>query len=383
MYFPKPAHLLIAVLFMTGIFLPLVSGIWLPVEETRLTEKRNLAARPEFNLDRKSLEQFPRRYDSYFNDHFGFRGQLIHWYNKLNLLFHTSPSAKVLMGRKDWLFFRAGGVIDDYANTKLFNYEDLEKWRKALERKRDLLANEGISYLFVVAPNKHTVYPEMLPSGIERVGDISRLDQLLKHLEIHSDLEILDIRTALVEAKGKFQRIYHQTDTHWNHIGASVATKAIMENIGYRLPQESLLDVAYPEFRWKPFPGGDLAVMLGLQQELREDKPVPVWRGGPCRERIKPDLDKIRIKTKRPPNAFVCSQASLRLLTIHDSFGNALIPHLAENFSESLFLRPKPATSPEKLLQVIRNYKPDLLLEIKVERSLPQIPEARDALPRL
>lgn len=380
MYLPKPAHLLIILLFMTAITLPLLSGVWFSAGETSLKEKRKLAALPEFNLEKNTLERFPRQFDAYFNDHFGFRGQLIHGYNKLNLLFHTSPSAKVLMGRNDWLFFRGDSVIDDFANTRLFNSRELETWREALERKRDRLASERINYLFVVAPNKHTVYAEMLPAGIEKVGNTSRLDQLLSHLEKHSDLEILDLRAVLAETKGKYQRIYHRTDTHWNHIGASVATKAIVETLRTRFPQDELRIAADPEFRWKSFPGGDLAVMLGLEQELREDKPVPVWRGGPCRKRITPDLGDINIKTKRPPDAFKCAQASRRMLTIHDSFGNALIPHLAENFSESLFLRPKPSTSPDKLQQLLRHYKPDLVLEIKVERSLGHLPGPGDVL---
>ena len=55
-----------------------------------------------------------------------------------------------------------------------------------LVARRDWLAERGIKYLVVVAPNKNTVYPEMLPGGFEKATDDSQLDQLLRYIKKNS-----------------------------------------------------------------------------------------------------------------------------------------------------------------------------------------------------
>ncbi|MEI9865253.1 MAG: hypothetical protein WDN00_12025 [Limisphaerales bacterium] len=46
-------------------------------------------------------------------------------------------------------------------------------WKK----RRDWLAKRGIAYLFVVAPDKHSIYPEELPGWAVKVRPQTKLDQ--------------------------------------------------------------------------------------------------------------------------------------------------------------------------------------------------------------
>ena len=228
MYLPRFVNLLIFALFLLGIWAPLLTGLLRTSPVDALKEKRQLSPRPAFSLATDQLQQFPRRYEDYFDDHFALRSSLIHGYNRLNLALDSSPSEKVLIGREGWFFYRGGRVIEDYTNTELLSVQQMEDWRSALEGKRDYFAMQGIPYLFVIAPNKHTIYPDKLPAGIEKVGPVSRLDQLVDYLARHSDLQVLDLRAPLLERKKAGTRVYYKTDTHWNHVGADIARQQVL-----------------------------------------------------------------------------------------------------------------------------------------------------------
>jgi len=80
------------------------------------------------------------------------------------------------------------------------------------------------------AANKHSIYPEHLPGSLRPVSEKRRLDQLLDYMGARSDVRLIDVRPALLEAK-KEKRVYHWTDSHWNDLGAYHAYRAVMERL--------------------------------------------------------------------------------------------------------------------------------------------------------
>ena len=100
------------------------------------------------------------------------------WVHLNNLLtykiFHTSASAKVVIGKEGWLFL--GNInqyfdeIDYYRNLKPFTIRELRSWQILLEQRRNWLRRRGIRYLFAVAPNKSTIYPEFMPDAVKKIN---------------------------------------------------------------------------------------------------------------------------------------------------------------------------------------------------------------------
>jgi hypothetical protein len=169
---------------------------------------------------------FPRAFESYWNDAFGLRRLLI-WGNGLaHYLVGVSPTTQVLIGGKSWLFFASEGVVERYRGLKILSNEELEDWKSALEVRQQSLARTGGHYLFVVAPDKDSVYPEFFPAQFNRIGP-TPFDLLLAYLHDHSSVEILDLRPALRAAKTSGELLYSRTDTHWNDHGAYVAYREI------------------------------------------------------------------------------------------------------------------------------------------------------------
>jgi alginate O-acetyltransferase complex protein AlgJ len=255
----------------------------------------------------------------------------------------VSPSPTVVRGKDGWLFYADDGALDDHLNVVPLSDADLRRWTTTLQHTQDWLAARGIAYLFVIAPDKHAVYPEFLPDGLQRRPGPSRADQVVAHLRTHSTVQVLDLRPALLDAK-RDARIYHRTDSHWNDLGALVASQQILgrlhELTGGRLPSLAPAPASAFDRRDGRAPGKDLARMLGLETWLSEDDPR--LRAHDARARVvdppdrqagdDPGYDIGRIATE------VAQPDLPRAVVYRDSFGSALVPFLSEHFSRALYL---------------------------------------------
>ncbi len=131
-----------------------------------LEENRVLATRPELKPTRRAMALLPAKLEAYFNDQFGFRKRLIYWLAvvKVSGLGVTSTPG-VTLGRDGWLYLAGDASVSSFRATRPFTPEKLERYRLILEARRDWLAERGIPYVLIVAPNKDTIYPEYVPLG--------------------------------------------------------------------------------------------------------------------------------------------------------------------------------------------------------------------------
>src|SRR5262249_55577131 len=132
-----------------------------------------------------------------------------------------------------WFFYGDDKAIEDYANIEPMTPEAIANWRTAILRARDWLRARGIAYVFTIAPDKHVVYEEEMPDTLARVTDVSRTDQLFTALQ-DTGLAV-DLRGSLFEAKAH-ERVYQQTDTHWNDRGALVGYQRLIAAVRARVP---------------------------------------------------------------------------------------------------------------------------------------------------
>ena len=183
------------------------------------------------------LYNFPVQFESYLNDHFAFRNTLVRRYNKLIKvrLGHESKKVLTVEGNR-WLFLKK--TILDYLGHMETSTEDLERWRRVLEGRCAWLMERGICYLFVVPPNKATIYSEYLPKQIRMVKEETRLEKFIAYMKENSFVPILDLREALFEDK-KHRQVYFSTDTHWNGFGIFTAYQQLILKIKHCLPEIS------------------------------------------------------------------------------------------------------------------------------------------------
>jgi len=357
----------LVIIFMAVIYFPLVNRVIPLSGQSHLQEKRKMAAKPEFGWDR--MFQYLKEFTSYYNDYFIFRSDLIFLNNLLKVkFFRVSPTPTVLIGKNGWLFFdnpvTQPGTVDYYRALTPFSVKELEQWKNLLEQRHQWLAARGIHYLFVIVPNKNTIYPEFMPDHIHRVNKKSRMDQLVEYLENHSTVPFLDLRKALKDAKTNYP-VYSKTDSHWNEYGAYIAHREIIAYISRYFKEAEPLPFSRFNIETINHMGGDLATMLSLHEEiLRENiirmKPSPPFT---FRESRKENISRYvrQLQTQ-------CPTAPLpNILMVHDSCYHRLRPFLSEKFSSILYIWDWDFNF---YAGIIEREKPNLVIDEMAERFL-------------
>ncbi|MCX5871542.1 MAG: hypothetical protein NTY00_13150 [Deltaproteobacteria bacterium] len=366
--------ILIASLFIGFIFtLPFVTLVKQDALVSEF-EKRQLAKLPEVKFNLQSLVKFPRQFEIYFNDHIGGRDQLISLYNTFNFrVLKKSPISSATVGEKDWLFFNADGELLDFMGLMQKDFTTLEGYRNVLESRRDWLAKLGIRYLFLPVPNKMMIYEEYLPLRVRQEKGVTVYDQLMDHMQKHSDFtDFIDLKAILLKAKEERQ-MYFRTDSHWNLDGSLVADRAIIQHLQQWFPQLQTLELSDLK-RSEIYYRGDLAILMHVQGAIGEKVSVLEVKDS-CRNKIDQKLFGFVNKNKKLANdaRFLpeingCKGKPLKALVIHDSFGNFLRPYLSEQFGKVIYMNYSNFTG---MKEWIVQERPDVVIDQRVARNLP------------
>jgi hypothetical protein len=354
---------ILTLLFVATISLPLAANLAGVDGADPGAENRELAAFPRIDRSPASVAALPAAFSAWFDDHFGFRSWLVRWYGESRLfVLRTSPSSAVVEGRDGWFFYGDDKSVEDYANVEPMTDEAVANWRAAILRARDWLRARNIAYVFTITPDKHVIYGDEMPSTLARVGELSRTDQLFTALQ-DTGLAI-DVRNVELEAKTR-ERVYQQTDTHWNDRGALVAYQRIIGAVRARVPRTppawTRADFTAVD---RAIEGLDLAGMMGLTRVLREIDLALVPRR-PRRARVvepagaKPTDEEGRLITE------IDDPSLPRAVIFRDSFTSRLVPFLSEHFSRAVYLWQNDFDA-----SVIAAERPDVVIQQIVGRHL-------------
>jgi hypothetical protein len=366
----KLNSIIIILIFCTAIFIPLSIGIFVKDKAISQLEKRKLSQLPEIPKTIKDIKAFPQLFNNYYSDHFGLREWFSKYAYKLKAKYSMSPSKDVTIGKNGWLFLgsikkgynRYEDPIGDVMNLNLYSQQELKQFAKYIVGLNAWLNEKGIKYIFVIAPNKHTIYFDQLPDYISKLNDRSATDQLIEYLKKHTDVPVVDLRNKLIKAKEKHQ-LYYKNDTHWNHYAANIAQYEIMKEIEKLFPNQ--IQPEMKKLRDGIRSGGDLASFIGIHG-VKEHNPEPIF-------------EQTCIPTRHPHDAkdrathtLICDDQKLNAVIFRDSFFVALQPYFSRKFKRSTYILGKLNYS--SLIKYIELEKPDIIIEEWVERLLPHVP---------
>lgn len=304
----------------------------------------------------KAAIKLPASFDAYFNDHYLLHDWHVNLYRAgMYHIFKETRFTNVLIGQEGWLYYTGEGNIRDYQCVSPFSDQELQLIRDRLLRVNHLLSAEGILFVFVIAPNKESIYPEYLPQELDPIGDICRIDQVLSLFEEEDGFVLLDLRDRILKEKQKGQ-VYHRTDTHWNDLGALSVTIEILDTLQPSFPNLSSphLDQYSPEIRSFQ---GDLVQFLPVSERWKEEEIVLV-----------PDLPSSAIFSE-PGKGILSSEIKESTLpsavVFRDSFMDAVIPFLSEHFSKVTYQRSFAID-----FQIIEEERPDIVIYEVAQRYL-------------
>lgn len=324
---------------------PFAGMAFWPSNET--TENAELALWPRLKTEEGWNKEYLSQMGAYFEDHFALRQ---YWVTANALLrssiFHTSATDQVVLGTEDWLYY--SGTLADYQGTNLFSDRQMFALAHNLKLIQELAEVQGSRFYLMIPPNKNTLYGENMPEHFLE-GETSNLDQILPLLR-QEGISCLDLEAAFLEEE---ETLYFARDSHWNNKGALLVYRVLMEQ----------MERAHETFRNVPYEtrqehSGDLDEMLfpkavELENDIFYDYD---WKFSYVNE-VTDNMDSW-IETENP-------QKEGSILMYRDSFGESLLPFVAENFGKGYFSRLVPYN-----LTQIEQYRPDVVVIEKVERNL-------------
>lgn len=358
-------------------------------------EFRRPAPEPKAPQTLAEAELWPTAFDAWFRDHFGLRPAWIRLNNRVSIeAFGVSPTSEIVLGPDAWMFTTRDRAVDVWRGADPFSAEELELWGKVLADRREWCAQRGVKYLFAIAPNKESIYPEFFPARFDKLGP-SRREQLVQHVGRRTEFPLLDLTEPILAEKALAQpgeQLYYRLGTHWNDRGAVPAARALLERLRRELPQ--LAAPAREAFTFVPteFQDDSWAGRLYMEDVLRQPNADASWsRAIPAAawERLRQFLERrdktpeerVRFAIRPEPgegsgwaidvldsmNVDVVREgvAAPRAVVFHDSMGEKLRPLLAEAFSRVAF-----RWVPDFDTNVIEREQPDVVLQVFVERAL-------------
>ena len=269
---------------------------------------------------------------------------------------------KVLEGRDGFLFLIDDGTAPPGQQVgRQLTDAQLEEWRVLLEGRMERAAAIGAQYLFVVAPDTRSVYPEMLPSRY-RTAARRPVHQLIEHLEsCGSPASVLYPVDELIAHKCK-QPVCERVGTHWTDFGAFIAYRAILEALADSVAGRVLTerDIYYMD----GVSGMDLGGKLDPPRTETVRAARVVHNAG------HPVYDNCVFSTGSLI-ATTCGVAPpTRCILFGDSYMYGLLKFFPDTFGRVVFAHR--ASIPEDLLEAER---PNLVLSVMAERDLVRVPQ--------
>ena len=272
-----------------------------------------------------------------------------------------SMTPNVVRGRDGWLFY---GAEESQYVTGAWKPSEAELAHVAgvyAARARWCRAR-GVAYVFLIAPNKSTIYPGDAPSWY-RPAAPTPLDRLLPMLR-DAGVAAIDVREHLRDAAQRGD-VYSHGDTHWNDAGAYIAYRAVVA----ALSGAGVRDAVAPTGTQVVSKRGDLLNFSGVGSRIMDrvvviDFPkrahtvaVPAFAGEASAQGF--SLQARAVNAPLPA-----------AVIFGDSFTNAIVPFLAEDFRLTVALQEGTAVTRQFDPAVVLAAHANVVVQELVERNL-------------
>ncbi len=335
-------------------------------ESFHVTEKRELAAKPNFSVD--SIWSYPKKFEDYYNDNFGFRIPLVAYNNYIKAFhFGVYSNPDLTYGKEGWMFLTPYQSKDKHQGRDYFSESEIIKIKETLVNRKKHLEDQGIQYLIVVVPDKLTLYPEFLPDDFY-LADSSQLDQFMNFMD-GEGVDIIDLRSELKKQK-KEHKLYFKTDSHWNQHAGFIAYQEIMKVVSEWFPNIQTLQKENFDIELRDEIGGDLADLVGIKDFIDDVSPRYHYNETvPVPERLEIPEYHFFKNDWRPTIVYEMPDATLpRMVMFNDSFVSYIHHFFAPSFERTTFFWMYDFRT-----DLIEKEHPDIVIQMLVERRLPNV----------
>ena len=288
--------------FLIVVFLGMLAGP--PLVQTVVEAWRGEWPRALQVFAQRPTPENLRAYDKSLEDSSVTVRALRPWMQAAQFLALREAGEKLLVGRNGWFFYQPGvGFLTQRPKSRDTTPRDA---LAAVLHFRDQLASRGLRLLVMPAPNKESIYPEMLTRLAAAPGRIIGVEtrSFLAQCE-NAGVEVVDLFALYREARqASAIPLYLAQDSHWSPGGMELAAAAVADRILAR----GWLTRGPVSYNGLPRPVqrvGDLARML---------------RSPEIEKRIAPETAACTQIMERDPGALYTDDPASDVLVLGDSF---------------------------------------------------------------
>ena len=366
----KNMYILISILFLCFLIMPnIIYRIFYDSFDHTNYENRTLASKPILVLT--NINEYPKKYEEYFNDYLPFRNELVKLKNLSDIfVFKNIISDGVLLGKAKWLFYQYYDLTEKYIGIEKYNFteKELEKAKNNLIHFRDELEKKNIDFIFMVCPDKQFIYSKYMPDYIKRKSIKSGTDIFVEYIKNNTDIKVVYPKEELLKYKDKYQ-LYYKYDTHWNSLGAYIGYTELTRILN--IDNKSIESFKILEFdsayrnsnKDSSLFYNDIARMVSLNdiKKFRDDIIYILEDYKYTITNITDDWSSSRISNYNLDNF----KNNRNILIIKDSYSFEMMDYIITTFKQSEFINIGSFKN-----ENITEYKPDIIVFQSVERYL-------------
>lgn len=340
--------------FVVLLFVVMFLNIITPTSKTSVAENRELQQRPSMSLSRLLDGKFASEYTKFLSDQFINRDGLIKIKAKFDLMTGKKEINGVYIAKNDYLM---EGFKRSDDNSTLSKLSEINKFTNN---------NTGLKVSMMLVPNKVEIYSNLLPKSNPNDSQKEYVNFVKKNLD--SKIKVVELFDVFEKNKNNID-LYFKTDHHWTTDGAYLAYVEYCKALNLEPINENMLERNLASDSFKGSLYYKNGAEIGFPDELylylnkNEDKPVLVKYYDDLKK-VPSLYDVSKLQGRDPYEVFTGgnhTQIKIRtnidtkrkLLVVKDSYANAMLPFLVNNFSEITIVDLRYFT--ECLQDVIQN----------------------------
>ncbi|MBD5545372.1 MAG: hypothetical protein HDR01_14325 [Lachnospiraceae bacterium] len=355
----KAADIIFSLAFMAMITIPLLCMNTEENVESSM-ENRVLTSWPGWGFDKIYNEW----YLHYAEDRIGFREKAIVFFTKtVHSLFHEFAEELHMYGKEDYVFPADEGYIKSYQHLNT-DEELIDSLAIYLKNTKEYLEAKNIPFVFMICPDKKSIYGEYFPDCIhvdeEQEGTLELLSQKLDEAQVPYVIPVEEFREA-----AKSTQVYNRKYdcAHWNDFGAFCGIQLVEEKFreqGSSAPilQEKDYVLSFEEMQTMEF----------VDIPIHEQVPVYTLARKPelkTNESLEGALKRVEgtsIQHYKNPDA----GSEETILVFHDSFLQSNKKFFVSTYKEVYLISRQNYEGVQYYVNVL---KPDLVLYENAERA--------------
>lgn len=366
----RPYHLSFASAALAILMLAALgtATLWDMLDGPNSPREEAVAKTPAVALSKQALRDLPGDARYYLANRYALKEAFIDLDARIKRrLLGREWTREVNIGEDGFLFLRNKRAVGQAQGQFRASEQVVEAWATHFARLKQAMAAKGAPFAFIIGPNKHSIYPDQLPRWLASSDQTGALTEaVLGSADQSGGFAAPDLTAHLRNVRAGAPLLYHRTDTHWTEFGAAQAIRHALGPLGFDLPQPEV--VQHPEGR-----GGDLSRLTGWRPESDATAPF-IERSASVACLANGQPFDLHTADPLPVKQFACrnDQAPYGdVVVFMDSFGVSAAPAIANGFRNSRFFWTDSVD-----LRVVESLSPDLVIQILVERKLPDLAPA-------